>query len=44
MNQDQPNITQKNSGSSHTGAIIALAAGLVLALGGDAYPSDESFE
>jgi hypothetical protein len=37
MNQDQPNITQKNSGSSHTGAIIALGVGLVLALGGDAY-------
>ena len=37
MNQDEPNITQNNSGSSHTGAIIALAAGLVLALGGDAY-------
>lgn len=37
MNQDQPNITQKNSGSSHTGAIVALAVGLVLALGGDAY-------
>jgi hypothetical protein len=37
MNQDQPNITQTNSGSSHTRAFIALAAGLVLALGGDAY-------
>ncbi len=37
MNQDQPNITQKVSGSSHTGAFVALAAGLVLALGGDAY-------
>jgi hypothetical protein len=37
MNQDQPNITQKVSGSNHTGAFVALAAGLVLALGGDAY-------
>jgi predicted nucleic acid-binding Zn-ribbon protein len=37
MNQDQPNITQKVSGSSHTGAIIALTVGLVVALGGDAY-------
>jgi hypothetical protein len=37
MNQDQPNITQKVSGNSHTGAIAALAAGLILALGGDAY-------
>jgi chromosome segregation ATPase len=37
MNQDEPNITQKVSGSSHTGAFVALAAGLVLALGGDAY-------
>jgi hypothetical protein len=41
MNQDQPNITQKvsesHSGSNHAGAFIALAAGLVLALGGDAY-------
>jgi len=38
MNQDQPNITQKVSGSnSHTGVFAALAAGLVLALAGDAY-------
>jgi chromosome segregation ATPase len=37
MNQDEPNITQNNSGSRHTGAFIALTAGLVLALGGDAY-------
>jgi len=37
MNQDQPNITQKTSGSNHTGALIGLAAGLILALGGDAY-------
>jgi hypothetical protein len=38
MNQDEPNITQKVSGSSsHTGIFVALAAGLVLALGGDAY-------
>jgi len=37
MNQDQPNITQKNSGSHHTGGFVALGIGLVLALGGDAY-------
>ena len=37
MNQDQPNITQKTSGSRHTGIIAGLAAGLVLALVGDAY-------
>ena len=41
MNQDEANITQKSSGShsgnSHTGAFIALAGGLVLALAGDAY-------
>jgi hypothetical protein len=37
MNQDQPNITQKVSGSRHTGLFVGLAAGLVLALGGDAY-------
>lgn len=39
MNQDEPNITQNVSGSgnSHTGIFVALAAGLVLALGGDAY-------
>jgi len=39
MNQDEPNITQNvsGSGSSHTGIFVALAAGLVLALGGDAY-------
>jgi len=37
MNQDEPNITQNVSGSRHTGAFVALTAGLVLALGGDAY-------
>ena len=37
MNQDEPNITQKVSGSNHTGAFVALATGLVLALAGDAY-------
>jgi hypothetical protein len=37
MNQEQPNITQKVSGSHHTGLFVGLAAGLVLALGGDAY-------
>jgi hypothetical protein len=37
MNQDQPNITQKSSGSHHTGLFAGLAAGLVLALAGDAY-------
>ena len=39
MNQDQPNITQKTSstGSHHAGLIGGLAAGLVLALAGDAY-------
>jgi chromosome segregation ATPase len=37
MNQDQPNITQNNTGSSHTGIFVALAIGLVLALAGDAY-------
>jgi chromosome segregation ATPase len=43
MNQNEPNITQKVSGSrSHTGAFVALAAGLVLALGGDAYLMNRS--
>ncbi len=37
MNQDQPNITQKVSGSRHTGIFAGLAAGLILALAGDAY-------
>ena len=37
MNQDQPNITQNVSGSRHTGLFVGLAAGLVLALAGDAY-------
>jgi hypothetical protein len=37
MNQDQPNITQKVSGSRHTGLFAGLAAGLVLALAGDGY-------
>jgi hypothetical protein len=40
MNQDQPNVTQKVSGSdrrSNAGPLVALATGLVLALGGDAY-------
>jgi hypothetical protein len=37
MNQDQPNVTQNVSGSSHTGIFVALAVGLVLALAGDAY-------
>jgi hypothetical protein len=37
MNQDEPNITQNVSSSRHTGAFVALTAGLVLALGGDAY-------
>jgi uncharacterized protein YlxW (UPF0749 family) len=37
MNQDQPNITQKVSGSRHAGIFAGLAAGLVLALAGDAY-------
>jgi hypothetical protein len=37
MNQDRPNITQKVSGSRHTGIFAGLAAGLVLALAGDAY-------
>ncbi len=36
-NDQNPNITQKVSGSSHTGVFAALAAGLVLALAGDAY-------
>jgi len=35
--QDQPNVTQKVSGGSHTGIVAGLAAGLVLALAGDAY-------
>jgi chromosome segregation ATPase len=35
--QDQPNVTQKVSGGAHTGIIAGLAAGLVLALAGDAY-------
>jgi DNA-directed RNA polymerase subunit K/omega len=37
MDQGEPNITQKVSGNNHTGAFVALAAGLVLALAGDAY-------
>jgi hypothetical protein len=41
MNEDQPNITQKVSGSdhhvSHAGPLVALTAGLVLALAGDGY-------
>ena len=37
MTQDQPNITQKVSGSSHAGLFAGLDAGLVLALAGDAY-------
>lgn len=37
MNQDQPNITQKVSGSRHTGLFAELAAGLVLALALDGY-------
>ena len=37
MNQDQPIVTQKVSGNSHTGIIAALGIGLLLALGGDAY-------
>ncbi|MGA3188425.1 MAG: hypothetical protein ABSF22_15070 [Bryobacteraceae bacterium] len=37
MNQDQPNITQKVSGSNHAGIFAGLAAGLVLALAGDAF-------
>jgi hypothetical protein len=37
MNQEQPNITQKVSGSRHTGAFVALSTGLILALAGDAY-------
>jgi chromosome segregation ATPase len=41
MNQDQPNITQKVSENdhhvSHAGAFVALTAGLILALAGDAY-------
>jgi len=37
MNQDQPNVSQNVSGSSHTGIFVALAVGLVLALAGDAY-------
>jgi hypothetical protein len=37
MNQDESNITQKVSGSNHTGIFAGLAAGLVLALGGDLY-------
>jgi DNA-directed RNA polymerase subunit K/omega len=37
MNQDQPNITQKSTGSRHTGIFAGLATGLVLALAGDAY-------
>jgi vacuolar-type H+-ATPase subunit D/Vma8 len=37
MNQDQPNITQNVSGSRHTGLFAGLAAGLILALAGDAY-------
>lgn len=37
MNQDQPNITQNVSGVHHAGPIVALTAGLVLALAGDGY-------
>lgn len=41
MNQDEPNITQKvyegDRHVSHAGPLVALAAGLVLALAGDAY-------
>ncbi len=38
MNQNEPNITQKTSGSSnHTGIFAALGVGLILALAGDAY-------
>jgi hypothetical protein len=41
MNQDQPNITQNVSENdhhvSHAGAFVALTAGLILALAGDAY-------
>jgi len=41
MNQDQPNITQKVNENdhhvSHAGAFVALTAGLILALAGDAY-------
>jgi gas vesicle protein len=37
IRQDQPNITQKVSGGGHSGIIAGLAAGLVLALAGDAY-------
>jgi hypothetical protein len=36
-NQDQPNITRKNSGSRHAVVFAGLATGLVLALAGDAY-------
>jgi hypothetical protein len=37
INDQNPNITQKVSGTSHTGVFAGLAAGLILALGGDAY-------
>ena len=37
MNQNEPNVTQKVSGSNHTGAFVALTAGLILALAGDGY-------
>jgi hypothetical protein len=45
MNQDQPNITQVNGSdhrASHTGPLVALTAGLVLALAGDAYLINKS--
>lgn len=35
--QNNPNITQKVSGSRHAGVFAGLATGLVLALAGDAY-------
>jgi phage shock protein A len=34
---ENPNVTQKVSGSSHAGVFAGLAAGLVIALAGDAY-------
>jgi hypothetical protein len=41
-NDQNPNITQNVSSRSHTGTFAALAAGLVLALGGDAYLMNRS--
>lgn len=37
INEENPNITQKVSGGNHSGILATLTAGLILALGGDAY-------